>query len=312
MHDAAPRMTVHFALRSRIRLRDEAPRSRTLRLPPLAVPIASYWAIMGLLTYGVASGALRPERLASLRLVPADSFTSTRLSLEPAGGVPAAPAATETPEAPANAAPASSAEPAPSTPSISSPGPLALAPPANDTPEPPVEPGREPPPRTAVRPLAGFSLSSPIQDDDGDRGSYAAIAERDRETDEMIGVASHEQREANDTPRGTTRPRVSDQELAAVVARAPSRNVRELPLRDITVPVPSEFQPAPRRASVAMRAPDGRERVVSVRRGDPDDPYPGFRDDLLPRRRGPMRLGRRHAKRQTSRCPRACDPRRDP
>jgi hypothetical protein len=53
-------------------------------------------------------------------------------------------------------------------------------------------------------------------------------------------------------------------------------------VRDITVPVPSEFQPAPRRAAVAMRAPERRERVVSMRRGDPDDPYPGFRDDDAP------------------------------
>lgn len=279
-------MTVHFALRSRIRLRDEPQRSRALRLPPLALPIASYWAIMGLLTYGVASGALRPERLASLRLVPAESFTSSRLSLEPATEVPAAPAATDASEAPPSTAiePAYTAPSAPPAPSSSGPGPLAVSsPPSNDT-EPPAEPARESsPPRLAVRPLAGFSLSSPIQDDDGDRGSYAAIAERDRETDESIGLASHPPaQEAGRTPGAARSARTSDEEPAGSTARAPSRNVPELPVRDITVPVPSEFQPAPRRAAVAVRAPDRRDRAMSMRRSDAADPYPGFRDDDAP------------------------------
>jgi hypothetical protein len=273
-------MTVHFALRSRIRLRDAPPRSRDLRLPPLALPIASYWAIMGLLTYGVASGALRPERLASLRLVSAESFTSPRLSLEPSDALRAAPAPTEGPAEPPAPAPAASAEPASTVPS---PGPLAGLPPASDETQPPMDTSQEAPvPKTAVRPLAGFSLSSPIQDDDGDRGSYAAITERDREADESIGPSHARARESDGMPRVAARVHASDEEPALATGRAPLRNVPELPTHDVSVPVPSEFQPAPRRAAVAMRAPDRRDRAVSLRRANPDDPYPGFRDDDAP------------------------------
>jgi hypothetical protein len=248
-----------------------------MRLPPLALPIASYWAIMGLLTYGVTSGALRPERLASLRLVSAESFTSSRLAVEPAAE---APAATDELEAPPSPPPAPSTEPVPS---MSSTGPLAMSRPANDAPEPPAETGHEAQPKIAVRPLAGFSLSSPIQDDDGDRGSYAAIAERDHEADDSMDAPSRERaRETGGVPRVARSTRAPDQEPAVPTGRASSRNVPELPVRDIDVPVPSEFQPAPRRAAVAMRGPDRRERAVSLRRGDPDDPYPGFRDDDAP------------------------------
>lgn len=62
-------VTLRLAIRPRIRLRDEPERSRAVWLPPMALPVAVYWGVMGLSTYGVskapswlASGGTRPER----------------------------------------------------------------------------------------------------------------------------------------------------------------------------------------------------------------------------------------------------------
>lgn len=249
-------MTLPFALRSRIRLHDERPRPRALRLPSHALPIASYWAVMGLLTYGVSSGALRPERLAALHLVSAASFAGSRMPVEEP-----APEDVVTP-APATAAPApvgtasSNAEPAESA----APGPLAattsLDAPASETQAEPVQP------KAPVRPLSGFSLGSPIQDDDGDRGSYAALA------------ATH-------APPPEEAPREVPEEAPREARARAAANVLPPPVRDVAFPTPSEFQPASR-SRVAVRAQEPRERALSVRRANPDDPYPGFRDDDVP------------------------------
>src|ERR1051325_2111752 len=75
-------MAVRFALRSRIVLREEPERTRAIRMPPFALPVASYWAIMGLLTYGIASGALRPERFTALHPFPKGTFESGRVAPE--------------------------------------------------------------------------------------------------------------------------------------------------------------------------------------------------------------------------------------
>ncbi len=273
-------MTVHFALRSRIRLHDERPRARTLRLPPLTAPIASYWALMGLLTYGVASGALRPERLASLRLVSGESFTNPRLSVvlpesqgadESEGAAIAAPTSEPSPAA----IPLSSAEPPPSAP-----GPLAASSPIEE-PRAPAPDIHEPPssPKPPMRPLAGFSLGAPIQDDDGDRGSYAALAERDHDFDQSLRVETRERaRDAPDPPRLSSHAPAAEEAPLSARRRSPLPNLQEPPARDVSIPIPDEFRPAARGA-VAMRRPERRERAVSLRRADPADPYPGFRDD---------------------------------
>lgn len=52
-------MALRFALRSRIQLREEPLRARGMSMPPLALPVVAYWAVMGVLIYGVSSGALR-------------------------------------------------------------------------------------------------------------------------------------------------------------------------------------------------------------------------------------------------------------
>jgi hypothetical protein len=56
-----PEMTLPFALRTRIDLREEPRRARAFRLPKLTGPIFAYWSAMGLLAYGVSSGALPLE-----------------------------------------------------------------------------------------------------------------------------------------------------------------------------------------------------------------------------------------------------------
>src|ERR1041385_4046190 len=55
-------MTLPLAIRPRIRLRDEPERSRAAWAPPMALPVAVYWVVMGFLTYGVSKG---PSWLAS-------------------------------------------------------------------------------------------------------------------------------------------------------------------------------------------------------------------------------------------------------
>lgn len=272
-------MTVHFALRSRIRLHDERPRARALRSSPLTVPIASYWAVMGLLTYGVASGALRPERLASLRLVSGESFTNPQLTVVPvesrsADESPGAAVAPTSEPAPA-ATPLAGAERPPSAT-----GALAASSPV-DEPRAPAPDDREPPSSTKppMRPLAGFSLGAPIQDDDGDRGSYAALAERDHDLDESLRMETRERaHDAPDSPRLSSRARAAEEAPLAARARSPLLDRQEPPARDVSIPIPDEFRPAARGA-VAMRMPERRERAASLRRTDPADPYPGFRDD---------------------------------
>ena len=268
-------MTLPFALRSRIRLRDEPERTRAVRVSPLALPVAAYWGIMGLLTYGVASGALGPERLAALRILPEGTFASSHVSDEsvaPATGTddepvnpprvvesagPPLAATTQEPSAPmvAIAPPADTAAPAPTTQRDTSASPMlasGAAPPAAGI-------------ATALRPLAGFSLGAPYEDDDGDRNSYAAVARRDR--DEVFG----------DEPRG-------GEAHAARVARRDDDAPRPRPAprdpmldREWNVPVPSEFRPAAR-GSVAMHAPEAHARR-GPQRHDAVDPYPGLPDD---------------------------------
>lgn len=49
-------MALPFALRPRIRLRDEPEPSRSEWVTPIAPPVVAYWAVMCLLTYGVSKG----------------------------------------------------------------------------------------------------------------------------------------------------------------------------------------------------------------------------------------------------------------
>jgi hypothetical protein len=51
-------MTLPFALRTRIDFREPPRQKRAIRLPNVAGPIVTYWGVMGLLAYGVSSGAL--------------------------------------------------------------------------------------------------------------------------------------------------------------------------------------------------------------------------------------------------------------
>lgn len=51
-------MTLPFALRTRIDFSEPPRRTRSWRAPKLAGPILAYWSSMGLLAYGVSSGAL--------------------------------------------------------------------------------------------------------------------------------------------------------------------------------------------------------------------------------------------------------------
>jgi hypothetical protein len=236
-------MALHFALRSRLRLRDEPVAAPPQRLPAYAVPVASYWAIMGLLTYGVASGALRPERLAALRL-PQGDFAAAPVTPV------AAPEPTSTSSEPlAVAVPALPAQ------AVEAPSPRDLAP-------------EQPPRRTAaVRPLAGFSLGGGSPDgDDGYRdpspGVVASVdgdeeprATHARPKEENATVAMHARRTERD---------------ATVATREP----------DTSLLLPREFQPA-RRGAIALHAPK-RTPVNESRplRANADDPYPGFRDDL--------------------------------
>ena len=55
-------MALPFALRPRIRMREGHERANTSRVQSLALPVAAYWGIMGLLTYGVGAHWLQPDR----------------------------------------------------------------------------------------------------------------------------------------------------------------------------------------------------------------------------------------------------------
>jgi hypothetical protein len=70
-------MALPFALRPRIRLRDEPEPSRSEWVTPLALPVVVYWVAMGLLTYGVSKGPpllsrerARTERIALASMAP--------------------------------------------------------------------------------------------------------------------------------------------------------------------------------------------------------------------------------------------------
>jgi hypothetical protein len=69
-------MAIPFALRPRIRLREEPERARAVAVPPMALPVGAYWVVMGLLTYGVSqapsflSGARAPGATPTVRDVP--------------------------------------------------------------------------------------------------------------------------------------------------------------------------------------------------------------------------------------------------
>jgi hypothetical protein len=52
-------MSLPFALRSRISLDEPVRRAPRVRLPKVVGPILAYWSVMGVLVYGVSSGALR-------------------------------------------------------------------------------------------------------------------------------------------------------------------------------------------------------------------------------------------------------------
>jgi hypothetical protein len=228
-------MALPFALRSRLRLRDEPVRAHTQRLPGYAVPVASYWAIMGLLTYGVASGALRPERLAALRLLPQGTFSSSRL-VEPAAPRPEL----EEQRAPAPAIASPPTVTSATPPEQTSAPPLAVeTAPAAAALEPraPEPKAPEPPPHrvATARPLAGFSLGG--RSPDGDDG-YREPSSR------MFA-------DVEDDPRD----------------------------RGSALPQPAEFQPAPR-AAIALHLPKRRPEEARPLRANPDDPYPGFRDDV--------------------------------
>jgi hypothetical protein len=56
-------MTLPLAIRPRIRLRDEPEPPRAARLPPMALPIAVYWGVMGFLSYSVSKS---PSSLTSV------------------------------------------------------------------------------------------------------------------------------------------------------------------------------------------------------------------------------------------------------
>ncbi|HEX4337648.1 MAG TPA: hypothetical protein VH062_17160 [Polyangiaceae bacterium] len=252
MQRVPPWMTLPLALRSRIKLHDEPERARARALPAFALPVASYWAIMGLLTYGVASGVLRPERLASLRIFPRESFESERVT------PPADDARPTAPRAPPVRTPPATTEP-----------PAEVAPPqlaaVASSPEPPPddEPSRAA--RSTVRPLSGFSLGAPYEDDDGDRYTYSAVARRDRED-------ARDQAEKNE-------------EVAALPSRreepAP-RVARRDPLldREWKMPEASEFAPASR-GGIAVHQRDVSSKAGHAAR-TPFDPYPGAPDDDAP------------------------------
>src|SRR4051794_25554741 len=55
-----PAMTLPLAIRPRIRLRDEPERSRASSAPPMALPVAAYWVVMGVLSYGVSRSPSGP------------------------------------------------------------------------------------------------------------------------------------------------------------------------------------------------------------------------------------------------------------
>jgi hypothetical protein len=253
----APR-ALPFALRSRLRLRDEPVRAQTYRLPGYAVPVGSYWVIMGLLTYGVASGALRPERLAALRLVPQGTFTSSRLA-EPS---------LPSPETDEERAPVTAPVTTTTVPEQASPGPIAQT--AVQAAEPPTPVADQTVHHVAaMRPLAGFSLGGRVPGGDDDY----------REPSSGIFAGTI----ADDEPP-TPRERQDGRGEAQVARRDPEKAppprrlaASEFVERDrwSALPQPKEFQPASRSA-IALHEPKASRPL----RANPDDPYPGFRDDL--------------------------------
>jgi uncharacterized protein len=119
-------MPVEFALRPRIRLREdfaEPPRRRRLRLPKLALPVLAYWAVIGGITYGLVHAHDTPaaERAAEPSAPPVEAPAWSEPAPLPAPAAVAAPeratvdqAASE-PQLPAPALPSPrvSAEPTP-------------------------------------------------------------------------------------------------------------------------------------------------------------------------------------------------------
>jgi hypothetical protein len=237
------------------------------------VPVAAYWAIMGLLTYGVASGGLRPERLASLHLLPEGSFTSSRLSREPVPDVDEQPLPAPRDTSPTSSPP--STEPAPpgalpTSPAVPTGAPPIAALESSDAADAPPDRGRAARVAPAsVRPLSGFSLGAPYEDGEGDRESYGGLAYRDPDDTPAPGASRADKRAVETRTRSTA----LDPDQAP-----PARLARRDPLldREWNAPTPSEFQPA-RRGSVAMHASDRSKR--GAERHDPGDPYPGIPDD---------------------------------
>jgi hypothetical protein len=90
-------MTLRLAIRPRIQLRDEPERSRAAWLPPMALPVATYWVVMGFASYGIskapswlASDETRPER-SLVDTSPVQQFTravAARSELPPARSEP--------------------------------------------------------------------------------------------------------------------------------------------------------------------------------------------------------------------------------
>jgi hypothetical protein len=136
---------------------------------------------------------------------------------------------------------------------------------------------RPPSSPNAVRPLAGFSLGAPYEDDDGERGGYAGLSDREPET------SSEPASERAAPPSGALGPHASAPDLRRAT-REPADAPRTRPAlrdplldREWRVPQASEFQPAAR-GGVALHAPE-RSTRPSAARNDPSDPYPGFSDE---------------------------------
>ena len=74
-------MALPFALRPRIRLRDEPAKARPAWAVPLALPVAAYWAAMGALTYGVAKAGSGSAPFAPREPVPVVAAASLGVRL---------------------------------------------------------------------------------------------------------------------------------------------------------------------------------------------------------------------------------------
>jgi hypothetical protein len=99
-------MALRFALRSRIRLREMPTKAETRRLPPFAVPVAMYWAVVGLAIWGIEA-RWHPEQWLSVERDSAPHFDATPrswadaprdLSVNPLDREPPALAATPPPD----------------------------------------------------------------------------------------------------------------------------------------------------------------------------------------------------------------------